>query len=299
MTETFLPYLPIPAIRAAYAAGRGDELGSGKIDSAESSAALVANTFGLFLDRPADMPPLPHLSDCGCPALKVGLEQCCRFPWAGGEHPWLDVLVETGSHLIGIESKRYEPFRERETVDFSSAYRRGVWGDQMEPFVRVMERLSDGSLSYLHLDAEQLVKHAFGLRTEATRRGKTPARTEATRRKKTPALMYLYAQPKAWPDGPRNIGSRTGLTHRRGQILCAGGCLRRGFVCVLLIQGTAGGLCRVGAAGCSRSRSDDCEPVSHLSRSALKSLLPLELRQRAEVRPPKQWPARDRIRRTG
>jgi hypothetical protein len=201
MTETFLPYLPIPAIRAAYAAGRGDELGSGKIDSAESSAALVANTFGLFLDRPADMPPLPHLSDCGWPALKVGLEQCCRFPWAGGEHPWLDVLVETGSHLIGIESKRYEPFRERETVDFSSAYRRGVWGDQMEPFVRVMERLSDGSLSYLHLDAEQLVKHAFGLRTEATRRGKTPARTEATRRKKTPALMYLYAQPKAWPDG--------------------------------------------------------------------------------------------------
>jgi hypothetical protein len=68
MSEAFLPYLPIAAIRAAYAAGRGDELGSGKMESAESSAALVANTFGLFLDRAADLPPLK--------SIRQTIEQC-------------------------------------------------------------------------------------------------------------------------------------------------------------------------------------------------------------------------------
>ena len=43
-------------VRAAYAAARGNEIASGKFVRPESSSALVANTFGLSLDRPADMP---------------------------------------------------------------------------------------------------------------------------------------------------------------------------------------------------------------------------------------------------
>jgi len=35
----------------------------------------------------------------------------------------------------------------------------------------------------------QLVKHAFGLRTQAHKRGKVPI------------LAYVYAEPESWPDG--------------------------------------------------------------------------------------------------
>jgi hypothetical protein len=46
-----LPGLPVELIRACYAAAPGNEIESGKFASSESSAALVANAFGFFLDR--------------------------------------------------------------------------------------------------------------------------------------------------------------------------------------------------------------------------------------------------------
>ena len=51
MKDTFLPYLPVEKIRDAFAKAPGNELDSGKMLSPESSAALVKNTFGLFLDK--------------------------------------------------------------------------------------------------------------------------------------------------------------------------------------------------------------------------------------------------------
>jgi hypothetical protein len=53
------------------------------------------------------------------------------------------------------------------------------------------DALKDSSMPQDSLDAVQLVKHAFGLVTEAARR--VPP--------KKVALVYLYAEPKAWPDG--------------------------------------------------------------------------------------------------
>jgi hypothetical protein len=53
-----------------------------------------------------------------------------RFPWNGGRHPCLDVLVTTVSVLLGIESKRYEPFRAKAVTTLSDAYWRPVWGDR-------------------------------------------------------------------------------------------------------------------------------------------------------------------------
>lgn len=44
-----------------------------------------------------------------------------RFPWAGGRHPWLDAAVETERYLIGVESKRFEPFRDAKSVRLSDA----------------------------------------------------------------------------------------------------------------------------------------------------------------------------------
>jgi hypothetical protein len=194
MADAFLDYLPVAEIQAAFAKAPGNEFGSGKINSKESSAALAANTFGLFLKRPGDLPLLPGLGRIRWTPTYVGLEECARFPWRGGRHPWLDVIVETQTHLIGIESKRYEPYRVRRPGSLSRAYRRPVWGANMVPFERMRDRLSEGILTYQHLDAIQLVKHAFGIRTRADSCGKRPI------------LFYLYAEPNAWPDG-RLIGS--------------------------------------------------------------------------------------------
>jgi hypothetical protein len=102
------------------------------------------------------------------------------------------VLVETPSHLVGVESKRYEPFRPKAPPSFSAAFWREVWGDGMRPFEAVRDRLRDDPARYAHLDAAQLVKHAFGLRTLASRTGPP---------QKRPFLLYLYAEPAAWPDG--------------------------------------------------------------------------------------------------
>lgn len=182
-------YLPQQHILAAYQKSPGNELLSGKFFSPESSAVLVANAFGLFVEHPDLLPPIPNTPGFGWPAERVALEECARFPWRGGEHPWLDVVIETNSFLIGMESKRYEPFRRGNSVYFSEAYRRPVWGRAMKPFEALRDGLTDGSVTFERLDAAQLVKHAFGLRTEAQRRGKSPA------------LIYLFAEPTAWPDG--------------------------------------------------------------------------------------------------
>ncbi len=52
LVEGLLPYLPVEKVRAAYKAAPGNEMESGKFASQESSAALAANTFGYFLEKP-------------------------------------------------------------------------------------------------------------------------------------------------------------------------------------------------------------------------------------------------------
>ena len=90
-----------PCSRAAFKAG-GDEVGSGKFENPDSSAALAVNTFGWFVGRPELLPAFPSLASI-FPATFVDVEYCARFPWAGGRHPWLDAVIETDQHLIGVE----------------------------------------------------------------------------------------------------------------------------------------------------------------------------------------------------
>ena len=111
-----------------------------------------------------------------------------RFPWSGGLHPWLDVGVQTAERLIGIESKRYEPFRDHKTATFSAAYARPVWGEAMGPYEAMRDALTAGR-RFAFLDAAPMVKHAFGLRTEGQRTSRQAV------------LCYLYAEPRAFPDG--------------------------------------------------------------------------------------------------
>jgi hypothetical protein len=204
--DLFLPGLPVNLIRAAYLAAPGDEIGSGKFANPQSSAALVANAFGLFLNRPALLPPLPGTLDFGWPAQSVGLEAIVRFPWSGGRHPCLDVLIVTGDTLIGVESKRFEPFRPKTADAMSDAYWRPVWGEEMTAYERCRDGLRDGSRKFVRLDAAQLIKHAFALRTAVHSVPEWAG--------KRPILYYLYAEPEQWPEEKRSIPQQDRTQHR-------------------------------------------------------------------------------------
>lgn len=200
MTENlFLPGVPVAHVCARLAAAGGDEIGSGKFAHPESSAALAVNAFGWFIERPMDLPPLPGTGAMGTPE-RVEVEYCARLPWSGGRHPWLDAVVITPTHLIGVESKRFEPFRDAKTVSLSSAYDRPVWGARMDRYASMRDALRSGDPRFRHLDAAQLVKHAFGLVTEARRLSRWPV------------LFYLYAEPNE--RGERQISTEDQRRHR-------------------------------------------------------------------------------------
>ena len=179
LRSSLLDHLPKDRIISRFEKAGGDEVSSGRLTSPESSAALAANSFGIFLDQPALLifPPPTIISGS---VTEVDLECEMRFPWSGGRHAWLDAEIKTDEILIGVESKRYEPFRDEKRVEFSDAYFRDVWGTEMKPFTQMRDGLATGSIVFSYLDAAQLVKHAFGLRTQGEKR------------KKIPHLLYLY-----------------------------------------------------------------------------------------------------------
>jgi hypothetical protein len=180
----FLPGVPSSLVLKRLNAADGNEVSSGKLSSPESSAALAVNTFGWFMEQPELLPVFPMLQFLNRRAILVEVEHCARFPWSGGKHPWLDAWVETPTTIIGVESKRFEPYRDRKDVTFSKAYDRPVWHDQMVPYEILRDKLRLRSEHFQFLDAAQLVKHAFGLVTEARRKTKRPY------------LVYLFAEPK-------------------------------------------------------------------------------------------------------
>lgn len=178
-----LPGVPEELVLAALAAAPGNEIGSGKLDHPQSSAALAVNGFGWFIERLEELPPLPGLEDLDWAARCVSLEQEMRFPWAGGRHPWLDAVVDTDTHVIGVESKRFEPFRDARSPVFSAAFDRDVWRGGLEPYAVMRDRLRRDPGLYRHLDAAQLVKHALGLATQAMADSQDAV------------LVYLYSEP--------------------------------------------------------------------------------------------------------
>lgn len=178
-----LPGAPAERVAAALGAAAGQELASGKFGSPESSSALAVNGFGLFIEKPGALPAFPCLHDLDWTVLSVEIERQMRFPWAGGRHPWLDAAVETTSHLIGVESKRFEPFRDPKLAKLSPKYSSHNWDEGMEPWCAMRDLLLAKPAAFRHLDAAQLVKHGYGLFAETKRRGKLPI------------LLYLYAEP--------------------------------------------------------------------------------------------------------
>ncbi len=206
MSDRFLHGVPGRKIEKIFNAAPGNEIESGKFDNPESSAALAANAFGFFLERPQDLPPLPDCSQVAWRrAHSLVLEATVRFPWSGGRHPVLDCLAATPSALIGIESKRFEPFRKKSPASFSRAYWRPVWGNHMKGYEGVRDKLSEDGRMYAFLDAAQLVKHAFALRT---------AVQKDEHRGLTPILFYVYAEPDSWPNNGKPVDEGAKTRHR-------------------------------------------------------------------------------------
>lgn len=182
----FLPGVPAERVLACLRRAPGNELASGKFASPESSAALAANAFGWFLDRPGVLEPLPGVP-MGRPEV-VEIEAGMRFPWRGGKHPWCDAAITTATTLVGVESKRYEPFRPQKAADFSLAYDRD-WGEGLARYTALRRDLAAGRKAFRTLNAAQLIKHAYGLATQGARQGRGAV------------LVYLYAEPERWASG--------------------------------------------------------------------------------------------------
>ncbi len=194
----FLPGVPVRYVLQRLAKADGHEASSGKLASPESSAALAVNTFGWFHDRPECLPPLPTPGETISHATLVEVEYCARFPWSGGKHPWLDAWAETHEAIIGVESKRFEPYRGPKDVELSATYDRPVWQGRMTPYEAMRDKLRSRVEHFQFLDAVQLVKHAFGLVTEGRRK------------KKRPYLVYLFAEPTEYAARPIDDARRVG-----------------------------------------------------------------------------------------
>jgi hypothetical protein len=195
-----VPHLPANEILAAYETAGGNEIESGKFESPRSSSALAANAFGFFITGAHKLPPFPVWPNMS-PFHEVRLEAEMRFPWRGGKHPWLDVAAKSIDSLVGVEAKRFEPFEGRKKVNFVDTYWRDVWGDNLVGYQAMRDGLKAGEIKFKYLGAAQLVKHAFGLRSQANKRGLIPY------------LLYLYAEPTAYPNG-RFIAAADNAAHR-------------------------------------------------------------------------------------
>lgn len=183
MTDpTFLPGVPAEAVLAALTRSPGTDM-----DSPDSSAALVANTFGWFLDRPRLLLPFPGVP-MGLPET-VELAAEMQLPMRGIRHPRLDAEVTTPTTLVGVVSMRYQPFRPRKVTLFTEAFEARDWGPGMARYGKMRQALAEGRQTYRCLDAVALVKQAYALRIQSLKRARGAV------------LVYLHAAPASWANG--------------------------------------------------------------------------------------------------
>jgi hypothetical protein len=137
--------------------GDGHEL-KGKFRAAHSSSALAVNTFAPFRSR------LAALTLAGGGGFtNLCFERKCPHGLLGRRPPNLDVVVESPSGIVAIESKCLEHLGSH-TAKFAPAYHAEITDRRRDmPWFREMLRLTAAPRSYRWLDAAQLIKHAFGL----------------------------------------------------------------------------------------------------------------------------------------
>jgi hypothetical protein len=119
--------------------------------------------------------------------VELGVE--LQLPLRGVRHPRFDAVVTTPTTLVGIVSKRYQPFRPAKAVAFTEPFDARDWGPGMARFGAMRQALASGQQTFRHLDAVTLVKQAYALRTQSVKRGRGAA------------LVYLHAAPSHWSNG--------------------------------------------------------------------------------------------------
>jgi hypothetical protein len=163
LSDTLVEGISIDAFAADLAAGAGKEL-QGKFLAPHSSSALAVNSFAWFANG-AEV-PVPGHEDLRL----VGFER--RFPTGltRAQPPHLDVVLESPSELVAIESKCLE-YLTPQQAKFSPRYREAIRDERMaSAWFAEMLRLMDGNgEGYRFLDVAQLIKHALGLSYRASR----------------------------------------------------------------------------------------------------------------------------------
>ena len=141
-------------IKEDYLQGSGSEWNT-KFRAIHSSAALAANSFGRWKTDPAAL-AIQGLSGFGPPALEAKCPTGLK-----GTPPNLDVLLQSSTDVIGIESKLLEPLTQKKSK-FSASYTRTNLPRCEEQWWALLEDTKRRSPGYF--DAAQIIKHYLGLR---------------------------------------------------------------------------------------------------------------------------------------
>ena len=195
--DTLLPMVSPEDFEDDLRAGDGNELET-KFCAAHSSSGLAVNCFAPFRRRIKDL-TLP-----GMPCFdKLQFERKCPTGLRGGRPPNLDVVLEGPDGVVGIESKLTE-YLSRRQAKFSPAYAAQISDARREQgYFSEMLRLMEWPGNRAHLDAAQLIKHAFGL--------------AHTFRSRPVTLLYLFwepANPEASPEFAAHRGEIKAFAER-------------------------------------------------------------------------------------
>lgn len=157
--------------------GDGNELrGSGgkkpHFQAIHSSSGLAVNCFAPFKQNLADL-----MLPVGDSFASLHFEKKCPTGLKGTP-PNLDILLENGKEVIGIESK-FTEFLVKHPSEFADKYKKEWPGAAY--YCEEMCRIINQPQLYFHLNAAQLIKHAFGLTN--------------TYNQKNVTLLYLYWEP--------------------------------------------------------------------------------------------------------
>lgn len=156
--------------------GDGNEL-KAKFLAAHSSSALAVNSFAPFKARPGDL----QIAGTGSFNL-LKFERQCPTGLRGGTPPNLDLVCESDSSVVAIESKCTEYLHVGKPALFSEAYDRQIVDERRSGrWFKAMDEVASGRLRFNHLDVAQLIKHSFGV-----------ARCFPNR---TTTLLYLFWEP--------------------------------------------------------------------------------------------------------
>ncbi len=174
--DNLLPGVTPEMFQGDLEGGSGNELAR-KFKAVHSSSALAVNTFATFKKDPGK---LVLAGKTGF--TKIQFEKQCRTG-LGGAPPNLDLLAESATDVVGVESKFLE-YLSPKKPKFANSYQKGKLPQAEDCWLKLIEELKDAKPQ--NLDAAQLVKHYLGLRKQYPTKHIT--------------LLYIFWEPKDWQD---------------------------------------------------------------------------------------------------